>query len=542
MVSISASGLSWATPDGRSVLKGLDLQLGRERVGLVGRNGVGKTTLLRLLAGMGGGGSGSVTIDGRVSLMRQDLQVDAEATIADLFGVRDALAVLRRAEDGAASVEELGEADWTLEERMRQALARVELNVDGSTFLSTLSGGQQTRAGLAAAIFEQPDFIFLDEPTNNLDREGRVALLHFVDEWTMGLVAVSHDRELLEKMDAIIELTTVGASRYGGNWSQYRTRKAVELEAAEHDLADAQKKRADTERKAQLANERKARRDDAGSRKAARGDMPRILMGARRNAAEASGGSGARLNERLSVQAAEAVAAAQAKVAVLQRLSIVLPPTGLHADRRVLEMLAVAAGYEPERPLMDGLEFTIVGPERVALTGRNGIGKSTVLKVVSGALAPLSGQVRVGTSTAMVDQQVAFLDPARSILENFRILNPDANENMCRSALAGFLFRADAALQTVGTLSGGQMLRAGLACRLGGPQPPQLLILDEPTNHLDIESVNAVEAALEAYDGALLVVSHDETFLRNISIQRFIDLDAMTAGRTVIEDGLEKSR
>ncbi len=536
MVSIHVSGLSWTAPDGRPVFRGLDLQFGREKVGLVGRNGVGKTTLLRLLAGRGAGATGSVTVDGRIGLMQQEVQVEAGTAIADLFGVSGALAVLRRAEAGEASVEELGEADWTIEDRMRQALTKVELDVDGSTFLSALSGGQRTRARLAAAIFEQPDFVVLDEPTNNLDREGRQALLRFVGEWTMGMIVVSHDRELLDMMDAIVELTTLGATRYGGNWSHYRARKAVELEAAEQDLARAHKQRTDTERKAQLANERQARRDSSGSRKAVRGGTPRILLGARKNAAEHSGGSGARLNERLAGQAAEALAEARAKVEVLQRLSIVLPPTGLHADRQVLETLALAVGQDPERPLINGLDFTIVGPDRVALTGRNGIGKSTLLKVVSGALAPLSGQVRLGVSTAMIDQQVSFLDPARSILENFRILNPDANENMCRSALAGFLFRADAALQAVGTLSGGQMLRAGLACRLGGPLPPQLLVLDEPTNHLDIESVDAVEAALQAYDGALLVVSHDETFLRNIAVQRMIDLDAMSGDCAAAEE------
>jgi ATPase subunit of ABC transporter with duplicated ATPase domains len=534
MVSINASGLSWTAPDGHPVLKGVDLHLTRERVGLVGRNGVGKTTLLQILAGKRDGASGNVTIDGRISLMRQEVQADAEATIADLFGVSGAIAVLRRAEAGEANVEELGEADWTLEDRMRLALAQVELDVDGSTLLTTLSGGQRTRAGLAAAVFEEPDFIFLDEPTNNLDREGRAALLRLVDGWTAGMVVVSHDRALLEKMDAIIELTTLGPSRYGGNWSQYRARKTVELEAAEHDLAHAQRKRADTERKAQIANERKARRDSAGSRQAARGAMPRILLGARKNAAEASGGSGARLSERLSIQAAEAVAVAQAKVEVLQQLSIVLPSTGLHADRKVLEMHGIAAGYERHRPLIQGFDLTIVGLERVAIVGRNGVGKSTVLKAVSGDLAPQSGQVRVGVSAAMIDQQVSFLDPALSILENFRALNPEANDNMGRSVLAGFLFRADAALQTVGALSGGQLLRAGLACRLGGPQPPQLLILDEPTNHLDIESVHAVEAALEAYDGALLVVSHDESFLRNISVERSVDLNAMTTHRTAV--------
>lgn len=527
MVSISVSGLSWTAPDGHLVLKEVDLQLTREKVGLVGRNGVGKTTLLQILAGNRDGASGNVTTDGRISLLRQEVQADAEATISDLFGVAGAMAVLRRAEAGEASVAELGDADWTLADRMRQALARVELDVDLSTSLRTLSGGQRTRAGLAAAIFEQPDFIFLDEPTNNLDRQGRAALLQFLDEWTMGMVVVSHDRELLEKMDAIIELTTLGASRYGGNWSQYRARKAAELEAAEHDLAYAQKKRADIQRKAQLANERKLRRDSAGSRKASRGDMPGILIGARKNAAEASAGSGARLSEKLSTQAAEAVVAARAKIEVLEQLSIVLAPTGLRSNRKVLAMREVAAGYEQGRPLFRCVDLTIVGPERVAILGRNGVGKSTLLKLVSGALEPAEGRVTVEVPAAMIDQQVSFLDPARSILDNFRILNPDANENMCRSALAGFLFRGDDALQTVGTLSGGQMLRAGLACRLGGSQPPQLLILDEPTNHLDIESVDAVEAALESYDGALLVVSHDDVFLRNISIQRIVDLDAM---------------
>ena len=532
MVSITASGLSWTTPDGQMVLKGIDLRLSRERVGLVGRNGVGKTTLLQILAGLGDGASGTISIEGRISLMRQEVQIDAAATIADLFGARDAIATLRRAEAGQATVEELGDIDWTLEDRLGKALAKVELDADGATAISALSGGQRTRAALAAAIFQQADFIFLDEPTNNLDRDGRAAVLRFVDSWTKGMVVVSHDRELLEKMDAIIELTTLGASKYGGNWSQYRARKAAELTAAEHDLAHALKMRGSIERKMQVANERKARRDSAGARKAARGDLPRILSGARKNAAEGSGGSGARLAERLSDQAGEAVSTAQAKVEVLQRLSIVLPPTRLHSDRTVLDISAMAVGYAPDEPLIRNLDLTIVGPERIAITGRNGSGKSTLLKVLSGELAPLSGRAKLHVSAAMIDQQVSFLDPERTILDNFRALNPDANENTCRSILAGFLFRADAALQSVGTLSGGQMLRAGLACRLGGPNPPQLLILDEPTNHLDIESVQAVEDALDAYDGALLVVSHDETFLGNISIERRIDLHAMSARHT----------
>jgi ATPase subunit of ABC transporter with duplicated ATPase domains len=128
------------------------------------------------------------------------------------------------------------------------------------------------------------------------------------------------------------------------------------------------------------------------------------------------------------------------------------------------------------------------------------------------------------TGFSLFDQSVSLLDRSLSIRENFSNLNPQANENACRAALARFMFRADAALQQVSTLSGGQLLRAGLACVLGGAKPPPLLILDEPTNHLDIDSIAAVEAGLQAYDGALLVVSHDEVFLENIGISRLLQL------------------
>ncbi|WP_442679322.1 ABC-F family ATP-binding cassette domain-containing protein [Sphingomonas sp. ASY06-1R] len=526
MPSITASGLSWSTPDGRRVLQNVDLHLTKERVGLVGRNGVGKTSLLHLLSGDHTPSSGTLVIDGTIRLMRQELRSEETATIADLFNATDALRILRRAETGDASIDELAEADWTIDERIREALARVELDADSTTLLAMLSGGQRTRASLAAAIFAAPDFLLLDEPTNNLDRDGRGAVMRLVESWTSGLVVISHDRELLERVDAIVEMTSIGASRYGGNWTAYRARKAVELDAAERDLNHARKQQADIARKSRIAAERQTKRDAAGSRKAARGDMPRILIGARKNAAEASAGSGRRLNDRLADQAADAVDTARARIEVLQQLSIVLPSTHVPAGRTLLDLRGVAGGYDPAAPLFDGLDLTIVGPQRVAIVGPNGAGKSTLLKLVAGLLAPLAGQVRATANATMIDQHMTFLDPAASILDNFRRLNPGADENACRSILAGFLFRADAALQRVGSLSGGQTLRAGLACKLGGPRPPELLILDEPTNHLDLDSIHAVEAALQAYDGALLIVSHDEAFLDAIAIARRVRLGA----------------
>jgi len=192
----------------------------------------------------------------------------------------------------------------------------------------------------------------------------------------------------------------------------------------------------------------------------------------------------------------------------------------------VLKVDEVSVGYEPGRPILRDLSFDVVGPERVAVTGPNGSGKTTLLALITGRLKPASGCVQVMTRFALLDQQVSLLDPALSIRDNFRRINPQVDENACRAALARFMFRADAALQIAATLSGGQMLRAGLACVLAG-DPPPLLILDEPTNHLDIDSIEAVEAGLRAYDGALLVVSHDETFLEAVGVTRRLALPAL---------------
>lgn len=522
--TITLSNLSWATPDGRELFSNLDLTFGAERAGLVGRNGVGKTTLLKIIAGELEPRSGFVSVHGRFAVLRQTVQVEPYETIADLFGVRDALALLGRAERGEASEADLGRADWTLETRLAASLAQFGLRADAATPLAALSGGQRTRASLAALVFAAPDFLILDEPTNNLDRDGRAAVIELLANWRAGAIVVSHDRALLDTMDAIAEMTTLGVQRYGGNWSAYRERKALELAAAQHDLADAERRASEAAEIAQIQAERKARKDGVGRRKAARGDMPRILIGGLKRKAEETSGAMARLAEKQRDQAEADIAAARERIEILQPLTVALASTGLAAQKDVLKLEGVSAGYVEGEPVIRELSFSITGPERVAVAGPNGSGKTTLLSLVTGALKPWTGAIRVFTPYAMLDQRVSVLDPALSVLENFKALNPAADENACRAALARFMFRADAALQIAGALSGGQMLRAGLACVLAGAHPPPLLILDEPTNHLDIDSIEAVEAGLRAYDGALLVVSHDEAFLRNVGVTRRVEL------------------
>jgi ATPase subunit of ABC transporter with duplicated ATPase domains len=522
--SISLARLSWSTPDGNAVLDDIDCDFAAERTGLVGRNGAGKSTLLRLIVGDLAPSRGIVRVTGTVARLRQSVQIRPGETVADLLGVAPALALLRRAEAGLAGAAELAEADWLVAARAAAALAALGLDVPLDLPLDRLSGGQRTRAALAGAVLAAPDFLLLDEPTNNLDRDGRAAVRGLLDGWRAGAIVISHDRELLDGMDAIVELTKLGASRYGGNWSHYRERKTIALAAAAQDLATAEKRVEIVARKAQVAVERKARRDAAGRRKAARGDMPRILIGARRDRAEDSGGESARLADRLRERAAATAAAAREQVERIQPMTVTLAPTGLPPGRTVLTVEGITAGYDPACPVIRDLSLTLVGPERVALTGANGAGKSTLLRVIAGGLAPWSGRAAIHVGHALFDQEVSLLDPATSVAANFARLNPALDANAGRAAIARFRFRAEAGDRLVGTLSGGQLLRAGLACVLGGAAPPPLLILDEPTNHLDLDSIAAVEAGLAAFDGALLVVSHDEAFLDAIGITRRIAL------------------
>lgn len=522
--SITLSNLTWSTPDGRPIFSNLELSFDTERTGLVGRNGVGKTALLKLACGDLLPHAGKVSVNGKLGVLRQVVQIDPGATIADLFGASTALAILRRAESGEASIDELAVADWTLETRIASALHRLGLDAASEMLLVALSGGQRTRVGLAALVFAEPDFILLDEPTNNLDQDGRAAVIDLLANWRAGAIVVSHDRQLLDAMDTIVELTSLGATRYGGNWSHYRERKTLELAAARHDLANAERRVVEVMEGAQETAERKARKDGAGQRKRAKGDIPRIQLGGLKERSENTSGENTRLAQRRRAQALADANAARERIEILQPLSVTLSPSGLANRKPVLRIDRASAGYEPDRPVIRELSFTITGPERIAVTGPNGSGKTTVLALAAGQLQPSSGSVRVLADFAMLDQRVSLLDPPASIRDNFRRLNPAADENACRAALARFMFRADAALQVVSSLSGGQLLRAGLACVLGGPKPPSLLILDEPTNHLDIQSIEAVEAGLRAYDGALLVVSHDEAFLEAIGISRRLEL------------------
>jgi ATPase subunit of ABC transporter with duplicated ATPase domains len=524
---VTLDSLSFRAPDGRTLLDNLTLAFGAERTGLVGRNGVGKTTLLRLILGELAPLAGAVSVRGRIGVLRQALQPPPGATVAELMGVAEALRRLARIEAGAGTEADFADADWGLEARLAEALAGVGLaGLDPARPAATLSGGQVTRAALAGLIAAEPDLLVLDEPTNNLDAEARGRVAEVLGRWKGGALVVSHDRGLLRRMDRIVELTGLGARVYGGGYDLYAERKAAEAAAAERALDAAERTVARVARETQVVAERKARRDAAGKRYARSGSAPRILLGGLKRRAEESAGRGEELAERLKGEAAEDLAQARAQVEAVRTLAFELPSSGLPGGRTVLAMEDVAFAYPGGPGRLGGVTLQIEGPERVAVTGPNGAGKTTLIRLAAGELEPTAGQVRRHVRTAFLDQQTALLRAEETLVEAFLRLNPGAGDNRARAALARFLFRNVAAEKRVAALSGGERLRAALACVLMADQPPQLLILDEPTNHLDLDSVAAVEAALAGYDGALLVVSHDPDFLEAVGIDREVTLPA----------------
>jgi ATPase subunit of ABC transporter with duplicated ATPase domains len=517
MSSIVCSGLSFSWPDGTPVLEGLTASFGPGRTGLVAPNGAGKSTLLRLITGELTPTAGTVAVDGVLGHLPQTLPLSPGLTVAEVLEIAPAVRALAAIEAGDVSPDHFATigADWDIEERARASLDRLGLgDVALDRRLATLSGGEVVSLGLAAQLLKRPDVLLLDEPTNNLDRAARRRLAGVLGDFAGCLLLVSHDRELLDGMDRIATLAPF--SVHGGNFSSYEAARAAAREAAEREVRGAEQDLRRQKREMQQARERAARRAAAGARSNA--DLPRIVRGtlkrrAQESAARADDVHGSRVDAARSRLASATIREDPA-------LALSLPDTAVPAGR----FLFRGSGLRV-RSLFAGLDLTIRGPERIALTGANGVGKSTLLRLVAGLLSPDAGEVaRFDGRAAYLSQRLDLLDPALGTLDNLRAFAPGLSRTRTMHLLARFLFPADLAAIPVAALSGGERLRATLLCVLSAEPAPQLLLLDEPTNNLDLTSVSSLESALSAYEGAFLAVSHDERFLSSLGLTRRLHL------------------
>ncbi|MGI8305596.1 ribosomal protection-like ABC-F family protein [Saccharopolyspora hattusasensis] len=533
---ITCFNLSFSWPDDTPVFQDLSFTIGGGRTGLVAPNGAGKSTLLKLIAGEYRPTGGSASVEGVLGYLPQSLPLDGDPTVAEVLGIAPVLRALAAIESGDASEENFAAVgnDWDIEERTRAQLERLGLgDVSLTRRLHTLSGGQVVSLGLAAQLLKRPDVLLLDEPTNNLDVDARRKLYGVLEDWQGCLLLVSHDRTLLDRMDRIAELDQGEIRYYGGNFTVYEETVHAEREVAEKNIRSAEQEVKREKREMQQARERAQRRASNAARNIESAGLPKILAGARKRRAQESAGKADETHAARLNQAKARLDEAERALRDEQRISLQLPGTNVPAGRTVFlgEGMRVRRG---ERDLFagEGVSLAIRGPERIALTGPNGAGKSTLLRVINGDLEGGSTKHADGR-IAYLSQRLDLLDLDRTVLENLVAFAPEMPESQRMHLLARFLFRGTRVHLPVGMLSGGERLRATLACVLFAEPAPQLLLLDEPTNNLDLVSVGQLESALNAYEGAFVVVSHDERFLANIGVNRWLRL----ADGSLVETG-----
>lgn len=491
---LTATALAFELPDGTLLFENLSFSLNTRITALVGPNGVGKSTLAKILAARLEPTSGSIRRHGTVTLFPQ------------------------RQEPPPVSVGEYLAFDYVW-----SALGEKLLNgIDREALCTHLSGGQWMRARLVRALNQ--GFLILDEPSNDLDRDGREALMQFLREHEHGTLLISHDRECLSCCDEILELSNRGLMKFGGGWNAYseaRERERAGLQR-ELDVATRERDRAYIDRQKKLQQQEKRNRQ--GRIAGLRGGMPKILLGARKRRAQGTTG---KIDTATIAQTQAAVRNAHQALSEL-KLDPVMYADLINTPLAAQKLVAEAKDwnvYFGHRLYRENLTFSWRGPVRIALKGGNGSGKTTLLKNILGQGAfHTCGHLRSGQLTTLyVDQRCNVLKDELTVFENVREVTA-ADESEIRSHLARFLFTREDVFKKVRDLSGGERLRTALACGFLSAQRPELLVLDEPTNNLDLANVEFLENFVREFKGALIVISHDEVFLQNCRIEEELRL------------------
>ena len=521
----------------RILFEGIDLTVGPGDVlGIVGANGAGKTTLLRLLAGADAPCSGSLTrspSDAFVGHLPQEHERVAGETVGAYIARRTGCAAATRAMDEAAEAlagPDAGAADayaaalehWLasgaadLEDRTPAVLAELGLDIPGievdELAMTSLSGGQAARVGLAALLLSRFDIVLLDEPTNDLDLDGLARLEAFVQGLRGGAVVISHDREFLSRcVTEVLELDLVQRSHrlYGGGYDPFLKERATTRRHAREQYEEFAEKKADLVARARTQREWSSQGVRNAMRKSPDNDRIR-----RRAQSESSEKQAQEVRQRESRIARLEEVEEPRKEWQLQFTIGAAPRSS-----SVVATLSGAVVHQGEFTL-GPVTLQVDGGERIGITGPNGAGKSTLLRLLLGRIRPDEGSASLGASVAIseIDQARSLLAADRPLAEAFGDLVPELPPADVRTLLAKFALKADHVGRPAAELSPGERTRAALA--LLQARGVNVLVLDEPTNHLDLPAIEQLEQALESYVVTLLLVTHDRRILDAVQVDR----------------------
>ncbi len=522
--------LAYRYPNKEILFDQLNLSIHRrDKIALIGANGAGKSTLLRLMASELTPSSGSVSWDTLPYYIPQLTDQFSDWSVARVLQAEDKLRALHQILSGCVTEEDLNilDNDWLIEDRCLAALAHWQLNdIDLSQQLATLSGGQKTRVFLAGIFTAQSEIVLLDEPSNHLDTAARAILYNYIRSTKDTLVVVSHDRTLLNLLDTVMELESGGITVFGGNYDFYTAQKAIAQKALEQDLQSregALRKAKETEK---AAMERQHKLDTRGKGKQEKAGLPRIVMNTLRNNAERST---ARLKgvhtEKVNALSQE-LSQLRSEMSHTASMKLDLDNSCLYSGKTLVKAQSINFSYGKQSLWDIALNFNIVSGERLAIKGANGSGKSTLLKMILGELLPLDGALeRAPMKTIYIDQDYSLIDLKLSVYDQAQSFNTGAlQEHEIKIRLNRYLFGKDSWDKPCSALSGGERMRLALCCITIGQHAPDMIVLDEPTNNLDIKNTEILTAGINSYQGTLVVVSHDEHFLKETGIQRLIVL------------------